>query len=238
MDYIDYQAGKNSEDFWFKTKNHLIEILLLKTIRKRNQKSKILNIGVGTGDDLGLLNKYGENYIIDTNKKALDLIDKSLYKEKKVADACELPFEEDFFDIVVAFDVFEHIKEDEKAILEIYRVLKKHGKLIFSVPAFQFLFSSHDKALKHQRRYNKKRLKTLLKKFKNLKLYYWNSTLFPLMAIIRLVKKNFKPKVEQPNSKIVNIIGYRILSLENQIIKYNLSLSPGLSIFGIGEKIN
>ena len=238
MDYKDYQVGKSSEDFWFKAKNNLIAILMDKTIKNENKKLKILNIGVGTGDDLKILNKYGENYIIDTNKKALDLIDKSFYKDKKVADACKLPFKESFFDIVVAFDVFEHIQNDKKAISEVYRVLKNKGKLIFSVPAFQFIFSSHDRALEHQRRYNKKTLKNLLKNFKAVKLNYWNSSLFPLVAIMRIIKKNSKPKVEQPNSKIVNSICYFLLSLENQLIKYNFPLLPGLSIFGVAEKIN
>ena len=150
MDYKDYEADQSSSSFWFKSKNNLIDILMseISKFYKRGQL-KILNIGVGTGEDLKILNKYGNNYITDINKDALDLIDKHWYTKKKVADACKLPFEDNFFDIVVSFDVFEHISNDKLAVSEIYRVLKKEGHLIFSIPAFQCLYSFHDKALGH-----------------------------------------------------------------------------------------
>ncbi|MFC1690535.1 hypothetical protein ACFL0W_00005 [Nanoarchaeota archaeon] len=82
MDYKDYRAGQKSSDFWFKAKNNLINILLSKATKRKNthitkQKLKILNIGAGTGNDLKILNKYGDNYVIDVNKNALDPIARS-----------------------------------------------------------------------------------------------------------------------------------------------------------------
>ena len=150
---------------------------------------KILNIGAGTGVDLEIMNRFGNIYIIDVNKKALDLIPSNLYSEKKVCDATALPYPNEFFDIVCSFDVFEHIKNDKKAVLEAHRVLKKKGLLLLMVPAFNFLFSAHDKALLHYRRYSKKKLYELLRIFKNEYLSYWNSILFIPLSILRILKK-------------------------------------------------
>ncbi|TSC94258.1 MAG: type 11 methyltransferase [Parcubacteria group bacterium Licking1014_1] len=236
MDYKDYQAGQTSANFWFKGKNNLINILMSK-ISKKGERLKILNIGAGTGEDLKILNKYGDNYLIDINKNALNLIDEYLCIEKRAADACKLPYQDDFFDIVVSFDVFEHISNDNKAILEAHRVLKKGGRLVFIVPAFNFLFSNHDKALGHKRRYNKKMLKESLKEFKNLKLYYWNSIMFLLIAPVRLIKRNSKPKIDRLKlPEFINSFLYFLLNIEGRCIKYEIPLPFGLSIAGFCQK--
>ena len=111
-----------------------------------------------------MLKKFGKIYAIDIDKKALDLIPNNICFEKKIANVNDLPYSDNFFDLIVAFDVLEHIKKDSGAIKEIHRVLKKKGYFIFSVPAFPILFGSHDRALNHYRRYNKKTLKDDIKK--------------------------------------------------------------------------
>lgn len=237
MDYKDYKAGQTNENFWFKGKNDLIDILMSKVSPLKKNGLKILNLGAGTGNDLEILNKYGDNYLIDIDKEALDMIKKDLYVEKTVADACAIPYENDFFDIVVSFDLFEHLENDSEAILEVYRVLKKEGSLIFTVPAFQFLFSGHDKALNHKRRYNWQALEKLLARFKNTNLYYWNSTTFPLVAVIRLARSISKPRIDSANfPKPINSLLYFFLKIENVFIKYDIPLPFGLSITGFCKK--
>jgi ubiquinone/menaquinone biosynthesis C-methylase UbiE len=232
MDYKDLQAGQTKENFWFKAKNDLIKTLMSK-VCKNKKKLRILNLGVGTGDDLKILNSFGKNYIVDIDKEALSFIDQKLYAQKKIADACNIPYKDNFFDIVVSFDVFEHIEKDYKAIDEVHRVLKKKGALVFTVPAFQFLFSSHDKALQHRRRYNRKELRNIFFQFRNLRTYYWNSLLFFPMALIRLLEKNSRPKVNRTNMPSwLNNVFYKILSVDNFFIKKNFSLPVGLSLAG------
>lgn len=230
MDYKDFQFQSN--DFWFKAKNGLIDILMKKIPQKKNMK--ILSVGIGSGDELKILDNYGKIYVLDININALKLIEKG-FVSKKLADACHLPYHNNSFDIVVSFDVFEHISNDSKAISEIYRVLKDQGKLIFTVPAFQFIFSSFDRFLSHKRRYNKRMLKKLLKNFKDLKLYYWNSILFVPIAVQRIfVNSNMEYQVNLP--PFLNDIFYSLLKIENKFIKHNISFPFGLSIAGICKK--
>lgn len=232
MDYKDYQSDHSTEDFWFKGKNNLIEILLAKVCNER-RNLKILNVGVGTGDDLKILNQYGKNYIVDIKAEALALIDSQWYEEKNLASACALPYRDSFFDLAVSFDVFEHIEDDELAIKEVYRVLKPEGSLVFTVPAIQFLFSNHDQALNHYRRYNRKSLKNLLALFQSSKIFYWNTVLFLPIALIRILNKKKAPKIDNLNLPIwVNNIFYQLLSIDNWLINKNISLPFGLSLVG------
>lgn len=236
MDYKDYQASQTNTNFWFRGKNNLIDILMSKVSQKED-KIKILNLGVGTGDDLKILNKYGNNYLIDINKDALDLIESDLYFEKKVANACNLSYDNNLFDVVVSFDVFEYIEDDDKSISEIYRVLKKGGLLVFSVPAFQFLFSGHDVVLDHKRRYSNKMLRRLLARFESPRLYYWNTIMFFPVATLRLIKLSFKPEVDHLNfHRTIDSLLYFFLSMENVCIKHNVPLPFGISLVGFCRK--
>lgn len=234
MDYKEYKAGQALSNFWFRGKDDLI-FLMLSQIPKK--KCKILSLGAGTGDDLDVLNKFGDVYVVDIDPEVLNLINESDCYEKKVSDARDLDYPDNFFDVVTSFDLFEHITEDALAVSEVKRVLKKGGHLIFTVPAFQSLFSSHDKALEHKRRYSKKKLQNLFSLFKTVDLNYWNSTLFIPSAVFRFCKKKSPPQVDIPKiSPLVNEIFYKILKAENFLIGKKIKLPFGLSLIGTCKK--
>tara|TARA_Y100000310_G_scaffold331644_1_gene405595 strand:- start:550 stop:1254 length:705 start_codon:yes stop_codon:yes gene_type:complete len=234
MDYKDYLVGNSEENFWFKSKNDLIKIFFKKFKKK---DLKILSIGAGTGRELKVLNEFGEVFVIEINKKALDLISKELCQNKKQGDVQNLPFSKDFFDIVLASDVLEHVNDDKKAVNEIQRVLKKEGTFIFTVPAHQFIFSSHDKALGHKKRYSKEELKQLTKKFKKVEINYWNFFLSPIVILKRILNKDSKPEVDKITlPKTIDTLFYRIMSLENGLIARDMHLPFGITLFGICKK--
>jgi len=236
MDYKDYQTGVTKEFFWFKAKRQLIDVLLNKL--NSEKKLKILNVGVGTGEDLLVIKQFGEIYGIDTEPEALKLIPKELIFEKKVCDACHIPYPDDFFDLVVAFDMLEHSEDDIAAIKEINRVLKPNGFFVFTVPAFNFLYSSHDKALNHFRRYDKSIIKNRLANFLCLELGYWVFSLFLPVAIQRLLKrKECDSKVHYiVLPKFINNIFFSLLRIENLLIKHRIALPIGITIYGIFQK--
>ncbi|HEB41927.1 MAG TPA: class I SAM-dependent methyltransferase, partial [Candidatus Dependentiae bacterium] len=109
MDYRDLLAGSTKSLFWFKAKNKLVDQLISIKYHKGTDL-KILSLGAGTGDDLGIIHQYGKVYVIDVDEDALQLVPNKFCYNKQIADACDLPFEDDFFDLVVSFDVFEHIE--------------------------------------------------------------------------------------------------------------------------------
>ena len=86
MDYKDYLAGNSKSTFWFRAKVGLIEVLLQKYVKPSSNKLKIFRFGAGTGEELYSLSKFGDVYVTIIEKKALDLIPKGLYKEKKICE--------------------------------------------------------------------------------------------------------------------------------------------------------
>jgi ubiquinone/menaquinone biosynthesis C-methylase UbiE len=233
MDYQDHDLNMSDENFYFKGKNELKDILLSK-LNKKN--IKILVLGIGVGEEIKITQKYGEFTVVDNNKKVLDLLGEDI--EKKLGDASDIPYPSNYFNLVMAFDVLEHVEDDRKSLSEIHRVLQPNGSFIFTVPAYQFLFSSHDRALNHKRRYNKQELKSKLSPFFNkVQMGCWNSLLLPLIAISRIKNKTQKNKIDDQNvHELLDKLFYSVLHFENKLIKRGKSFPFGLSLWGIFEK--
>jgi ubiquinone/menaquinone biosynthesis C-methylase UbiE len=232
MDFKDIQSGAQEHHFWFRAKYDVIDMLLKKF--QSSEKAKILDVGAGTGQDLKTINLFGDVYAIDLDEKSIALIPDALVVEKKVANVLQIPYPDNYFDLVVAFDVLEHIKEDDVAAKEILRVLKPGGAFVFTVPAFNCIYSSHDKLLNHYRRYNKKMLHALLHDFECKKLGYWFFSLFLPALVVRIFDRNISSR--RSFFCIFNRLLYSILKAEHWLLSKGVRFPFGLSIFGTCKK--
>jgi SAM-dependent methyltransferase len=239
MDYKDVLSGQIKDNFWSMAKRDLINLILQQhaPISRYTDPPKILNIGAGVGDDLSVISEYGRVYVVDIDNEALKLIRDNNCVEKRLASINALPYPAETFDIVTCFDVFEHVEEDRAAFQEIHRVLKIGGLLVFTVPAFQALYSGHDRALKHVRRYDYKEILHRVTGLKIVFLSYWNCILFGPISVWRILRKNSIPREDLVSfSRILNLFLFWLLHIENKILQHNLKLPFGLSIFGICER--
>jgi len=96
------------------------------------KKSKILDVGCGDGE-------YTSLFCCNNNKVfGLDIKERVIPEFKKFqfvkGNAENLPFPDESFDLIISFDVLEHISDDQKAIKEMYRVLKRRGKVFLETP--------------------------------------------------------------------------------------------------------
>ena len=210
-----------------------------------DKTDKILDIGCSGGPLINLLKENGftNTYGIDISADAINLCKKRGINNVTVMDGTKTLYKDEEFDTIIASDILEHIKNDDSALSEWYRLLKPNGKLILFVPAFDFLWSDHDEINNHFRRYNKSSLIKKLKEsqFKLHRISYWNFTLFFPTYLLRmfqhfLLKKRGEPKDQlyELNS-LANGILIALLKTENLFLKY-FNFPIGVSIFTICGK--
>ena len=162
---------------------------------------KFIEVGPGKG---GLTNFYRKFLkkptLIEPEKKLYQLLKKKFKNNKIIIKNCTINQIQNKFDTIIYFDVLEHIKDDLKEIKTASRKLKKEGHLIFSVPAYQSLYSSFDKKVGHYKRYNKSDFFEISKKteLKIEKIIYYDSIGFFLLILNRifsLKQTNLKNKL-------------------------------------------
>jgi len=210
-----------------------------------NEKSKILDIGCSTGKLIEKLSKFtsAEIYGIDVSKNAIDKCQKRGLVNTKVMDGEELAFCNSTFDLIIASDCLEHIKYDDIALNEWFRVLKNKGKLIIFVPAFMALWSEQDNLSNHFKRYHRNEFRLMLKKsgFKINRLSFWNNILFIPIFTIRFIFGLIKTETKleynqlQLSTPLINRLLMRLLIIENKILM-KTNLPVGVSLFAICEK--
>src|ERR1041384_2240457 len=146
MNRIEYQQmAKYEAGYWWHIgRNHIVHEQLQLIAAGSKKKLKILNIGCGTGGTVRMLETFGEVYNVDTEPLALELLAENGFGNATLVKGLELPFADNYFDIVVAMDVLEHIDAEHQALHEWRRVLKKGGQALITVPAYSWLWSGHD----------------------------------------------------------------------------------------------
>lgn len=140
----------------------------------------VLDIASGSGYGSALLGATARQvYGVDNNLDAITYAQKN-YSSKKVkfvpSDGTNIPFSDGFFDVVVSFETIEHIKDYEKFMGEIKRVLKTNGLLILSTPNdIEFAEGNHF----HLHEFEQGELEKLVHKyFKYAKSYFQGTWLF------------------------------------------------------------
>ena len=199
--------------WWFVGRRALVAHVLEATLARRKNASasalRLLDIGCGTGANLPVLREKlgdsGQLFGMDFSPLALQFARGVLEVENSSArapirllqgDAQELPLRENSFDVVTMMDVLEHLRDDDRALREVWRVLRPGGALILTVPAYQHLWSAHDEALHHFRRYEKAGLHAVLKAadFEIWRLSFAMSLMPPIAWAWRKILLPFAPK--------------------------------------------
>jgi len=223
--------------WWFRVKRRLV-ILLLKKYSKNRKDLCILDIGCGTGLVSKALQPFGEIHSLDPSEDALQFCQQKGLQNLHQGTIHNLPFKNQFFDVVIALDVLEHVRDDQGAVNEIKRVLKEGGIFICFVPAFLFLWSKQDEILMHQRRYTCPSLSVLFSTgWQCLKISYFNFFLFPAIFLARIIKNALKSefKDEAEQLSLLNKIFYQIFKLELKFLPY-FSFPFGVSLLAVYKK--
>ena len=202
MQTEEYQKMRDQEDhyWWFVARRRLALTLLADSVRP---DATVLDLGSGTGAVLAELQARYQAVGMDFSPHALAFSRERGLKLLVGGDAEACPFADASFDAVVTLDTLEHVRNDAKAVSEIYRILRPGGVLIMNVPAFRWLWGPHDVALMHFRRYTKPQVCALLRSagLDVKRASYSVFLLFPVVVAIRILERFRRgpAKVRLPN---------------------------------------
>lgn len=235
-------ANAEENNWWFKSRNELIIWVLQ---RKVDTFKDYLEVGCGTGFVLSGVrasfrhaNIFGSEYYEEGLEFARRRVPDASFAR---LDAVQMQDEENF-DVIGAFDVIEHIEEDEIVLKNLARALRPGGSIVITVPQHMWLWSPVDENACHVRRYSRIELLEKLHKTE-LKTQYvtsFVSLLLPLMWASRLFARSSEnqEKNELHVARPLNFFLAMVMKFEFLIIKMGFRLQLGGSLLVVAKKSN
>jgi SAM-dependent methyltransferase len=233
--------------FWFQARNRIILRMFHRHLAQL-VRPRVLEIGCGTGyvlRGLAAENRYelmgAEAHVAGLRHARSRLPSVELVQ----ADARDLPYQS-AFDAIGAFDVIEHISEDDVVLRSIWRALKPGGIVIVTVPQHRWLWSSIDEQAGHKRRYTRPELSVKLVSagFERLHATSFVTALLPVLYAARLAKRRRKiadfefDLRELEISRLTNAICAAAMRIDEALIRIGMSLPLGGSLLAVARKLS
>jgi SAM-dependent methyltransferase len=189
MEETAYAEMYEQEDhhWWFRGRRWLIWALLRRA--QLPLAPRVLDAGCGTGRNLVEFGSLGPATGVDPSPDAVEFCRRRGIENVRCAGLEDLPFAAGDFDLLMAFDVLEHIDDDVAALTELRRVASVGAHLVITVPAYQWMWTEHDVQLHHVRRYTLPvlRRRVVAAGWDVTQATYFNSILLPVVAAARVV---------------------------------------------------
>lgn len=242
-EYFAKLASLEGKNFWFRSRNKL----LIWALRKHFPHiTSFLEIGCGTGFVLtGIHQAFPDWRLAGSEVFTQGLT----FAQNRLAgvslfqmDARLIPFDAEF-DVIGAFDVLEHIDEDQTVLSQMFQAVKPGGGILVTVPQHRFLWSTLDDYSFHKRRYSRRELVDKAKRagFTVLMVTSFVSLLLPMMLLARLRQpKNvadIDPTAELRVSPFLNRILEKVLDLERVAFRAGISFPAGGSLLLVAQKL-
>jgi SAM-dependent methyltransferase len=234
-------AAVETRMWWFRgLHRNLVQVWRRAGLPSGSGKSRLLDAGCGTG---GLLQRLAQDdpaairIGLDRDPLACRFAGKVASVTQGSIDA--LPFADTAFDAIFSADVLCHRGVDGDAALdELRRCLKPGGLLVLNLPAYQWLYSAHDRAVDNARRYGRCEVARMLEShgFTRIRATYWNTLLFPLMLLRRkLGSAEGASEVTRLPAPLERLFA-ALTRVESWLIDKGLNLPFGGSILASGVK--
>ena len=235
-------AGLEARHFWFQARNRLIVGALRRYFPAMRD---FLEVGCGTGYVLSAVTQAfpqasisGSEYFAEGLSFAAARVPGAVLCQ---ADARRLPFAEEF-DVIGAFDVLEHVAEDEQALCSIRRALRPSGGLVVTVPQHRWLWSRTDEAACHVRRYTRNELamKITAVGFEVIAVTSFVSLLLPVLLAVRRRSRRsdavFDPLAELRINPWLNRTLAGVMAVERVFLACGLRFPAGGSLLMVARK--
>ena len=244
MRAVDYEFLFDIEEhfWWFVAMRRITDTILARQLRSSNLT--ILDAGCGTGINLLHFEKAGHSaFGFDYAREAVTAVHRREFSKVVRASITDIPYAANTFDLAYSFEVIDEVSDSERAIRELYRVLKPGGCLLLRLPAFDWLRSSHDTDIGTLHRYTLAEMKEklALAGFRIQRATYANCLLFPVVGIRRLLKHvgiggGTDTKPLPAGLRWLDPVFRTVLGLEAGWIGWNFNLPFGLSAICYAQK--
>ena len=228
MNANEYEIMAHAEGrhWWWRARRDIVATVIRNYAPLgKNRELSVGEIGCGTGGNLPVLAQFGHV----TGAEASDIAVSRLRRKfgdsfdiRKHAIPEDLPIT---FDILCCLDVLEHISDDAEAMEWIAGHLTTGGIAVVTVPALDMLWSGQDEAARHYRRYTRDSLLRLVPPdVEVLHVTYFNTILFPVIALVRAAMRWTRSTGSVPRShlgvppNVVNLVLFWLFRLERHIV--------------------
>jgi SAM-dependent methyltransferase len=228
-EYFAPLAAYEAKNFWFLARNRLI-VWALETYCSPFES--YLEIGCGTGFVLAEVARVFSHARVTGSEiftKGLTFAAARVPRAHLIQmDACDCPYLDEF-DVASAFDVIEHIDDDEVALRNLFRAVKAGGYVLITVPQHRWLWSATDSYACHRRRYEADELHAKVRRagFEILRSTSFVSLLLPVMLVSRRSAKQVDPLAEFKNNAKLNEVLKAILACERRLITLGVNFPVG-----------
>ena len=192
MEAAEFDKILEVEDanWWYRARRALVAKWLERRRAQLGRPLEILDIACAAGMSFRHFTAYGNLRGVDISAETIRLCKRRGIDRIVQCDAMKLPFKERSFDVVMALDALEHLPDDAAGIAEMRRVARDDALLLVTVPAYQFLWSPHDVAFHHFRRYTRGELgrKLVAGGLALEKLSYYSSAVLPPVYALRKLR--------------------------------------------------
>jgi SAM-dependent methyltransferase len=202
---------------------------------------RILDAGCGSGRNMADLAQRGSVAGVELASSSLDVARGRGIGEVRAGSLEQpLPFADDAFDLAVALDVLEHLRDDRPAWRELARVVAPGGRLVVTVPQYGWLWGEHDVVSHHHRRYTRALVaeRAAAAGWRVERLTSFNSALLPAIAAVRFaqrLRRSAAPAddLSRTPQGAVNALLERVLAAEAAWIARGRDLPAGVSLLAV-----
>jgi ubiquinone/menaquinone biosynthesis C-methylase UbiE len=230
--------------WWFVGVRAMVQELLTLSVRDKNL-GKVLDVGCGTGALMDQLQACSEELLgVDISPGALNYCSLRGHKNLLLTDASHTALPSAYFDVITAIGIIEHLEDDEAFLVEMKRILKPGGIIILLTSSFPYLWSMHDTANEHKRRYY---LRLLNRKINTLglettRISHLNFFLFPLIApmlilhrLIYGIESEYPQRIMPNLPRLINALLTQLLIFEAKLMRW-IHFPWGISMIGVFRK--
>jgi SAM-dependent methyltransferase len=235
-DELHAMLSRDDSHWWYRGRRRVLRAALDRL--PLGPAARLLDAGCGSGRTLDELARYGRVSGIDLSAEAVACARGRGHDDVGVARVEDLPFEDAAFDVVTCLDVVEHTPDDGATLAELRRVTRPGGLLLVTVPAYQALWSWHDEANLHFRRYDSSSLRVVARQagWEVVGDTHFNSVLLAPVAAVRVAQRHRRAhghsNLDLTPSALNGLLELP-LRLESRLIATGVRLPAGLSLLAV-----